>query len=120
ELPPLFVRSVLPILYLFVRPSKPFECRIYHVTVIGESLVEEAIGERISAISGVELGYCSRPGDVDVRIIGESSALERADKIIRTTLGDSIYSTSEAALEKVIIKLLTKRKETLALDESCT
>ncbi len=120
ELQPMFGRSVMPILHSIVRPSKSFECRIYHVTGIGESLVEEAIGQRISAISGVELGYCSRPGDVDVRIIGESNALERADKIIRTTLGDSIYSTSEAALEKVIIKLLTKRKETLALAESCT
>jgi nicotinamide-nucleotide amidase len=120
ELQPMFARSVMPILHSIVPPSKALECRIYHVTGIGESLVEEAIGERISAISGVELGYCSRPGDVDVRIIGESSPLERADKIIRTTLGDSIYSTNEAALEKVIIQLLTKRKETLALAESCT
>ena len=120
ELQPMFGRSVMPILHSIVPSSKSLECRIYHVTGIGESLVEEAIGQRISAISGVELGYCSRPGDVDVRIIGESNALERADKIIRTTLGDSIYSTSEAALEKVIIKLLTKRKETLALAESCT
>jgi nicotinamide-nucleotide amidase len=116
----MFARSVMPILHSIVPPSKALECRIYHVTGIGESLVEEAIGERISAISGVELGYCSRPGDVDVRIIGESSPLERADKIIRTTLGDSIYSTNEAALEKVIIQLLTKRKETVALAESCT
>jgi nicotinamide-nucleotide amidase len=120
ELQPMFARSVMPILHSIVPPSKALECRIYHVTGIGESLVEEAIGERISAISGVELGYCSRPGDVDVRIIGESSALERADKIIKTTLGDSIYSTNEAALEKVIITLLTEKSETLSLAESCT
>jgi competence/damage-inducible protein CinA-like protein len=120
ELQPMFARSVMPILHSIVPPSKALECRIYHVTGIGESLVEEAIGERISAISGVELGYCSRPGDVDVRIIGESSALERADKIIKTTLGDSIYSTNEAALEKVIITLLMEKRETLSLAESCT
>jgi len=120
ELQPMFERSVMPILHSIVPPSNSFECRTYHVTGIGESLVEEAIGERISAISGVELGYCSRPGDVDVRIIGESSVLEQADKIIRTTLGDSIYSMSEATLEEVIVELLTKRRETLALAESCT
>jgi nicotinamide-nucleotide amidase len=120
ELQPMFARSVMPILHSIVPPSKALECRIYHVTGIGESLVEEAIGERISAISGVELGYCSRPGDVDVRIIGESSALERADKIIKTTLGGSIYSTNEAALEKVIITLLMEKRETLSLAESCT
>ena len=120
ELQPMFGRSVMPILHSIVPPSNSLKCRIYHVTGIGESLVEEAIGERISAIPRVELGYCSRPGDVDVRIIGESSVLERADKIIRTTLGDSIYSISEMTLEEVIVELLTKRRETLALAESCT
>ena len=120
ELQPMFRRWVMPILRSLHPPSKSFECRIYRITGIGESLVEEAIGEKISAIPEVELGYCSRPGDVDVRIIAESSLLERADKIIRTTLGESIYSTSEATLEEVIVELLTKRKETLALAESCT
>jgi nicotinamide-nucleotide amidase len=120
ELQPMFERSVMPILHSIVPPSNSRECRIYHITGIGESLVEEAIGERISAISGVELGYCSRPGDLDVRIIGESNMLEQADKIIRTTLGDSIYSISEATLEEVIVELLTKRRETLSLAESCT
>jgi len=120
ELQPMFERSVMPILHSIVPPSNSLECRIYHVTGIGESLVEEAIGERISVISGVELGYCSRPGDVDVRIIGEFSMLEQADEIIRTTLGDSIYSMNEATLEEVIVELLTKRRETLSLAESCT
>ena len=116
ELQPIFERSVMPILHSIVPPSNSLECRIYRITGIGESLVEEAIGERISAISGVELGYCSRPGDVDVRIIGKSNMLEQADKII----GDSIYSMSEATLEEVIVELLTKRRETLSLAESCT
>jgi len=120
ELQPIFERSVMPILHSIVPPSNSLECRIYRITGIGESLVEEAIGERISAISGVELGYCSRPGDVDVRIIGKSNMLEQADKIIRATLGDSIYSMSEATLEEVIVELLTKRRETLSLAESCT
>ena len=120
ELQPMFRRWVMPILRLLQPSSKSLECRIYRITGIGESLVEEAIGEKISAIPEVELGYCSRPGDVDVRIIGKPSLLERADKIIRTTLGESIYSTSEATLEEVIVELLMKRKETVALAESCT
>jgi len=120
ELQPMFRRWVMPILHSVHPPSKSLECRIYRITGIGESLVEEAIGERISAIPDIELGYCSRPGDVDVRIIGESGVIEQADKIIRTTLGGAIYSTSEATLEEVIVELLTKRKETVALAESCT
>jgi nicotinamide-nucleotide amidase len=110
----------MPILRSVHPPLKSLECRIYRITGIGESLVEEAIGEKILAIPEVELGYCSRPGDVDVRIIGESGVIEQADKIIKTTLRGSIYSMSEATLEEVIVELLTKRKETLALAESCT
>ena len=120
ELQPMFRRWVMPILRSVHPPSKSLECRIYGITGIGESLVEEAIGEKISEIPEIELGYCSRPGDVDVRIIGESGVIEQADKIIRTTLGESIYSTSEATLEEVIVELLMKRKETVALAESCT
>jgi nicotinamide-nucleotide amidase len=120
ELQPMFRRWVMPILRSVHPPSKLLECRIYRIIGIGESLVEEAIGESISAIPDIELGYCSRPGDVDVRIIGESGVIEQADKIIRTTLGSAIYSTNEATMEEVIVELLTRRKETLALAESCT
>jgi nicotinamide-nucleotide amidase len=120
ELQPMFRRSVMPILRSVHSPSRSLECRIYRITGIGESLVEEAIGEKISAIPEVELGYCSRPGDVDVRIIGESGVIEQADKIIRTTLGGAIYSTIEATLEEVIVELLMQRQETLSLAESCT
>jgi competence/damage-inducible protein CinA C-terminal domain len=119
ELQPMFRRWVMPILRS-LHPPSTLECRIYRITGIGESLVEEAIGEKISAIPEIELGYCSRPGDVDVRIIGESSVVEGADKIIRTTLGESIYSTSETTLEEVIVEILTNKRETVALAESCT
>ena len=68
------------------------ECRIYHVTGIGESLAEEAIGERISAISGVELLVIAHAPETSMsESSANRSALDQADKIIRTTLGDSIY-----------------------------
>jgi len=40
--------------------------------------------------------------------------------IIKNGLGLSIFSTNEETLEEVIVKLLTSRKETLAIAESCT
>jgi nicotinamide-nucleotide amidase len=57
---------------------------------------------------------------VDVRIIGEHAALDQADQIIRTELGDAIFTAGDEALEDVLVKLLTKRKQTLAIAESCT
>ena len=120
ELQPMFRRSVLPILRSIVPFSDSLKCRIYRVVGMGESLIEEAIGQKILAIPKVELGYCARPGDVDVRILGEASALDRAEAIIRTALGASIYSTTGQTIEETIVKLLSARNETLAVAESCT
>ena len=94
--------------------------RFYKIAGMGESRVEEAIGERVLAIPGLELGYCARPGEVDVRVIGEKSSVEQADAIIRSALGISIFSVEDESLEAVLVKLLAGRRETLALAESCT
>src|SRR5438034_4845503 len=87
---------------------------------MGESLIEEAIGTKILAIPGVELGYCARPGEVDVRMIGERAALDQADKIVRAELGDVIFTAGDETLEQVLVELLTKKKQTIAMAESCT
>jgi nicotinamide-nucleotide amidase len=120
ELQPMFRKYVMPILRSLVPPSALLERRQYRIAGVGESLVEEAIGEKVLAIPGIELGYCARPGEVEVRIIGKAEAIEQADAIVRSTLGRSIFSTADETLEEVIVKLLTKRNETLATAESCT
>lgn len=116
ELQPMFRESVMSILREIVRPSQ-FEKRTYRIAMMGESLVEKAIGQKIK---DVELGYCARPGEVDVRIIGEPDAIARADEIIRREIGLSIFSTANETLAEVLVKRLHERGETLALAESCT
>jgi nicotinamide-nucleotide amidase len=120
ELQPMFRDSVMSILRSIVKGPPPFERRFYKIVYMGESLIEEAIGKEILAIPGVELGYCARPGEVDVRIIGERAALDQADQIVRAELGDSIFTTGAETLEEVLVKMLTKKKQTLATAESCT
>ncbi len=119
ELQPMFRDSVIPILRTIV-PSRAIERRIYKIARVGESIVEEAIGAKILAIPGIELGYCARPGEVDVRIVGAPDSVVRADKVIRDELGSSIFTTDDKSLEEVLVKLLATRKETIALAESCT
>ena len=119
ELQPMFRKYVIPILRSLA-PSSANEQRIYKIAGMGESTVEEAIGEKVLAIPGIELGYCARPGEVDVRIIGKPEAIQQADTIIRSALGFSIFSTADETLEEVVVRLLTKRNQTLATAESCT
>ena len=120
ELQPMFRAGVLSILRTIVPLSSSLDRRVYRIAGIGESLVEQKVGDKILAIPGIELGYCARPGDVDLRIVGDQPSLKRADAIIREALGISIYSVSGENLEEVLVKLLADKKETLAIAESCT
>jgi nicotinamide-nucleotide amidase len=120
ELQPMFRTSVMPILRSIVPASALRERRLYRIAGVGESLVEEAIGRKVLAIPGIELGYCARPGEVEVRIIGKSEAIEEANSVISSTLGLSIFSAADENLEEVIVNLLKKRNETVATSESCT
>ena len=120
ELQPMFRAFVTPVLRSIVQVPSSIERRLYKIACQGESTIEEAISDKLLAIPGIELGYCARPGEVDVRIIGESDAVSRADVIIKKELGSSIFSANDETLEEVLVKLLTGRKETLATAESCT
>jgi nicotinamide-nucleotide amidase len=120
ELQPMFRAFVPPVLRSIVQVPALIERRLYKIACLGESTIEEAIGEKVLAIPGIELGYCARPGEVDIRIVGESDAVSRVDAIIKKELGASIFSANDETLEEVLVKLLTGRKETLAIAESCT
>ena len=118
ELMPMFQESVLPILRKIAPPAN-FALRSYRIAGLGESLVEERIGEDLLAL-GIELGYCARPGEVDVRVIGAPELLDRAEALIVEKLGPALASKDGQPLEKVVIDLLTGRGETIATAESCT
>ena len=120
ELQPMFKKFAMPILKSIIEVPLPVERRSYSIAGVGESLVEKAIGEKVLAIPGIELGYCARPGEVEVRVIGDPNAIQAADAIIRGELGLSIFSDNDEALEGVVVRLLKQRKQTLATAESCT
>jgi nicotinamide-nucleotide amidase len=119
ELEPMFEDAVLPILKTLLPPGPVADMRVYRIAGLGESMVEEMVGEPLLAL-GLELGYCARPGEVDVRMIGDPGTLDRGQQIISEKLGPHIVSLDQRALEKVVVDQLTTRGETLAIAESCT
>ena len=119
ELKPMFTDSVLPILEK-VCPQRPtLALRTFRIAGMGESGVEELVGGPLLAL-GLEVGYCARPGEVDLRLIGADEALAQAERIVVEKLGAHIVSRDSRELEKVVVDLLTARGETLAVAESCT
>ena len=118
ELHPMFRASVLPILKS-VAPASDFGIRTWRIAGLGESHVEEKVGERLLAL-GVELGYCARPGEVDLRVIGSPEALQAAESIVVGALEPNIVSPEARSLESVVVELLAGAGATVATAESCT
>lgn len=119
ELVPMLNEQVIPILAGLLPPGARHEMRTYRVIGMGESLVEEKVGADLLAL-GIEVGYCARPGEVDVRLIGAGETLERAGKLVLERLGASIFTKDTRPLERVVIEALTAAAATLATAESCT
>jgi len=120
ELHPMFRASVVPILRGLVPAEGAMDRRLFRIAGMGESLVEEAVGARLLELPGLELGYCARPGEMDLRLVGEAAVLDQAEQIVREKLGPAIFSADGSDLEETVVKLLTERKQTLAVAESCT
>jgi nicotinamide-nucleotide amidase len=100
--------------------SEKLVMRSFRIANMGESIIERKIGDTLLAIPGIELGYCARPGEADVRIIGRSEAVSKAEKIIREKLGDAIFSVADETLAAVLVRLLAEQNQNVAIAESCT
>ncbi len=126
ELRPMFLEQVMPILRRRFPLEDEFLCRTLKTTGLGESLVEERVAPSLASLvkAGLEIGYCARVGDVDVRFTARGARARElvtaAETIARERLGGLLYGTDDESLEAVVVRLLTERKQTLALAESCT
>jgi nicotinamide-nucleotide amidase len=94
--------------------------RIFRTSGLGESYIEEMVGDALEEIPGLETGYCARLGEVDVRVIGPGATVAAADGIIRSKLTPYIITTENKELEEIVVKLLRDKGATLAIAESCT
>ena len=126
ELRPMFNDSVVPLLQRELPLANQFVCRTLRTIGMGESLVADKLEEPLRSFvqRGMDLGYCARVGQVDVRLVGRgegaSEMVREAESIVRHHIEKIIYGSDDDELESVIVRLLTERKQTLALAESCT
>ncbi len=125
ELRPMFDQFVVPLLSReFVR--EPFVCRTLLTTGIGESRVQEFIEADLESLvkRGLGLGYCARPGAVDVRLTafgdGAANLVREGEAVVQRILGANLFGFDDDELESVVVGLLRSKHKTLALAESCT
>jgi nicotinamide-nucleotide amidase len=126
ELRPMFSASVVPFLLREFPLRIQFVCRTLKTTGEGESVVEEKIAGPLQPLisGGLEIAYCARVGEVDVRLAARGPAagalVAEGEQLVRGLLGPLIFGTDDDSLELAVIRLLTERQETLAVAESCT
>lgn len=126
ELRPMFTETVVPLLKKVLPLDALFVCRTLRATGIGESIVEERVSGPLDGLvrRGLQIGYCARPGQVDVRLAAQSidanQLVGEATRVVQESLGKFLYSDGEEEIEATIIRLLSEGKRTLALAESCT
>lgn len=126
ELHPMFTEQVVPLLHEWLPAETAFLCRTLRTAGLGESWVEEKVAGPLKYLTdaGLEIGYCARIGEVDVRLAargcGAQEDVAEGARIVRSVIGDYVYGTDDESLEQVLVRLLTERKQTLALAESCT
>ena len=125
ELRPMFNTFVVPLLRREFA-DEIFICRTLLTTGIGESRVQELVEADLQplVVRGLGIGYCARPGAVDVRLVAAGVPAEKlvgqAEAVVRRILGENIFGRDDEELEQIVVELFTQKKQTLALAESCT
>jgi nicotinamide-nucleotide amidase len=126
ELRPMFSERVIPLLAQRLPTPGGFACVTLKTTGLGESFVEERIAKKLESLrdQGLEIGYCARVGEVDVRLLARTAEAERivneAEAITCEVLKEFVYGRDPEQLDAVVVRLLTERGMTLAIAESCT
>ena len=126
ELHPMFNEQVVPLLRREFPLAAPFVCRTLRTSGVAESVVQEKIETPLAALvaAGLEVGYCARVGQVDVRLLARGADAEKmareAETIVQKIFAAQIYGYDDEEMEMIVVRLLTERKKTLALAESCT
>jgi nicotinamide-nucleotide amidase len=115
EMELLFVQGVQPYLREHFHLTSIIQRRVLHTAGIGESQVDELIGD-LELLSNPTVGLLASPGRVDIRIVAKADSqaeidnmLAKTEAIIRDKLGIAIFGMDNDTLEETIAAALAKR-----------
>ncbi len=121
ELKPMYERHVGPaIAGLLKADQERPEWLNFKIFGVGESSLASALEPDFDRIPNLEVGYCARLGEVDLRLIGDPAAVREGAALVRAGFPHEIVTESEDSIEQVILELLRRHGGTVATAESCT
>lgn len=120
ELYPMYEAEVVPRLRALSGVENVPELRNLRFVGVGESTIQQELDEALHAIPGLEVGYCARLGEVDLRLIGSGEAVAAGAELAEARFAKELVSRNEEALEEAVVHLLAGHGLTVATAESCT
>ncbi|WP_269616600.1 competence/damage-inducible protein A [Prochlorococcus marinus] len=106
--------------------KKIISSKVLHFAGISESSLADKIKHLLKGENPTIATYAST-GEVKVRITANGDNLEETNKLIKPIekeitqfTGLKFFGVNNVTLEEIVFKLLLKRKETIAVAESCT
>ena len=94
--------------------------RVFRLVGIGESDLQELVDDSLHQVEGLEVAYCARVGEVDVRLVGSEVALKQGEARLRILAGAYVLAPVGASLEKAVVCHLAQQGLKAATAESCT
>lgn len=120
ELYPMFRTEVAPRLVALAGSGEPPGLLELRLAGVGESDVQQEIDADLVLIPGLEVGYCARIGEVDVRLIGDEAAIAAGRRVTLGKFARNVFSEDGSSLEATVVRMMAGRGLKLATAESCT
>ena len=116
EMEPMLRRQVLPVL-----KRKPGTTTRY-VSVFGlpESVVGERLGDLMARDRAVKVGTTAAEAVITVSVHGPARLVRPVHREALRRFGDHVYAAERIAPGENLVRLLLKRRRTVAVAESCT
>ena len=102
ELKPMVEHSVMPLLE-DLADEDISHLRVFRLVGIGESDLQELVDDSLHQVEGLEVAYCARVGEVDVRLVGSEVALKQGEARLRILAGAYVLAPVGASLEKAVV-----------------
>jgi nicotinamide-nucleotide amidase len=120
ELENMFEALVGPLLKRHFKNLKPKPKLVVRMAGISEPAVMKKLGKDFFE-DPFDFGIYPEAGEVSIRLYAESSQIiKKLKRKLKKQLNAFIYAYGESSLTETIGKILTRRKKTLAIAESCT
>jgi len=124
EMQTMYNNEVEPRLEAMVSKPEDYGVTWVKFSGVGESKFQDELDAKLCSLGdgndSLEVGYCARPGELDLRLIGDENLRKEAANLAIAKYPDSYVSEGGSSLEQTVVELLTSKGKQLALAESCT